>query len=100
MKSGIKESSLHQYKPKQYDLKKTNEKKAYVENIKNELMEFSKNIDKQKQRREKNSGFDEINQKLDELYKKNKETKILKSEETNNVNEENKVEKEEKKESQ
>ena len=100
MKSGIKESSLHQYKPKQYDLKKTNEKKAYVENIKNELMEFSKNIDKQKQRREKNSGFDEINQKLDELYKKNKETKILKSEETNNVNEENKIEKEEKKESQ
>ena len=100
MKSGIKESSLHQYKPKQYDLKKINEKKAYVENIKNELMEFSKNIDKQKQRREKNSGFDEINQKLDELYKKNKETKILKSEETNNVNEENKVEKEEKKESQ
>ena len=100
MKSGIKESSLHQYKPKQYDLKKTNEKKAYVENVKNELMEFSKNIDKQKQNRDKNSGFDEINQKLDELYKKNKESKILKSEETNNINEENKIEKEEKKESQ
>ena len=63
-------------------------------------MEFSKNIDKQKQNRDKNSGFDEINQKLDELYKKNKESKILKSEETNNINEENKIEKEEKKESQ
>jgi hypothetical protein len=47
-----------------------------------------------------NSGFDEINQKLDELYKKNKESKIVKSEETNNVNEENKIENEEKKESQ
>ena len=100
MNSGIKKSSLHQYKPKQYDLKNSNEKKAYVENVKNELMEFSKNIDKQKQSRDKNSGFDEINQKLDELYKKNKESKILKSEETNNINEENKIEKEEKKESQ
>ena len=100
MNSGIKKSSLHQYKPKQYDLKNSNEKKAYVENVKNELMEFSKNIDKQKQSRDKNSGFDEINQKLDELYKKNKESKIVKSEETNNVNEENKIEKEEKKESQ
>ncbi len=100
MNSGIKKSSLHQYKPKQYDLKNSNEKKAYVENVKNELMEFSKNIDKQKQSRDKNSGFDEINQKLDELYKKNKESKIVKSEETNNVNEENKIENEEKKESQ
>ena len=100
MNSGIKKSSLHQYKPKQYDLKNSNEKKAYVENVKNELMEFSKNIDKQKQNRDKNSGFDEINQKLDELYKKNKESKIVKSEETNNVNEENKIENEEKKESQ
>ena len=100
MNSGVKKSTLHQYKPKQFDLKNSNEKKAYVENVKNELMEFSKNIDKQKQNRDKNSGFDEINQKLDELYKKNKESKILKSEETNNINEENKIEKEEKKESQ
>ena len=100
MNSGVKKSTLHQYKPKQFDLKNSNEKKAYVENVKNELMEFSKNIDKQKQSRDKNSGFDEINQKLDELYKKNKESKILKSEETNNINEENKIEKEEKKESQ
>ena len=94
--SGIKNSLLHQYKVKKYDLKNSNDKKAYVENIKSELKEFSKNKDKQKHKREKISGFDEIDKKIEELYNKNRESG--KKEENEKNEEDIKPEKEELKE--
>ena len=67
-----KNNYYYEFKPKNFDLKKSNEKKAYVQNLKDELKNFSINIDNQKNKRSNNSGFDEINKKLEELYKKNK----------------------------
>ena len=82
-----KNVNLFEFKKKNYDLTNINEKNAYINDFKNDLKKLSMNMNKQKSQRDKNLGFDEINQKLDELYKKNKgENKIeIKEEKNQNI---------------
>ena len=82
-----KNINLFEFKKKNYDLTNINEKNAYINDFKNDLKKLSMNMNKQKSQRDKNLGFDEINQKLDELYKKNKgENKIeIKEEKNQNI---------------
>ena len=91
-----KNVNLFEFKKKNYDLTNINEKNAYINDFKNDLKKLSMNMNKQKSQRDKNLGFDEINQKLDELYKKNKgENKIEIKEEKNQNNTNEEINKEE-----
>ncbi len=91
-----KNINLFEFKKKNYDLTNINEKNAYINDFKNDLKKLSMNMNKQKSQRDKNLGFDEINQKLDELYKKNKgENKIEIKEEKNQNNTNEEINKEE-----
>ncbi len=90
-----KNVNLFEFKKKNYDLTNINEKNAYIKNFKNDLKKLSLNMNKQKSQRDKNLGFDEINKKLDDLYKKNKgenQTETNEDKNQNNVKEEIKKE--------
>ena len=77
---------LHEYKPKDYNIRDPKEKQKYIESLKNELKQFAINKDKQKESRDKNSGFNEVDERLQKLYKMNNlEPKL------NENNNENKV---------
>ena len=90
-----KNVNLFEFKKKNYDLTNINEKNAYIKNFKNDLKKLSLNMNKQKSQRDKNLGFDEINKKLDDIYKKNKgenQTETNEDKNQNNVKEEIKKE--------
>jgi hypothetical protein len=77
-KFGIKQSNynnnnLHEYQAKDFNLKDPKDKQKYIESLKSELKQFSLNKDKQKESREKNSAFGEIDERLQKLYIKNKQ---------------------------
>lgn len=90
-----KNVNLYEFKKKNYDLTNINEKNAYIKDFKNDLKKLSINMNKQKSQRNKNADFDDINQKLDELSKKNKGEKHTEINEEknqkNNTNEEIKM---------
>ena len=62
---------LHEYQPKDYNIRDPKEKQKYIESLKDELKQFAINKDKQKESREKNSGFNEVDERLQQLYKMN-----------------------------
>ena len=77
-KFGIKQNNLnnnnlHEYQAKDFNLKDPKDKQKYIESLKSELKQFSLNKDKQKESREKNSAFGEIDERLQKLYIKNKQ---------------------------
>ena len=62
---------LHEYQSKDYNIRDPKEKQKYIESLKDELKQFAINKDKQKESREKNSGFNEVDERLQQLYKMN-----------------------------
>ena len=62
---------LHEYQSKDYNIRDPKEKQKYIESLKNELKQFAINKDKQKESRDKNSGFNEVDERLQKLYKMN-----------------------------
>ena len=81
-------------KKSDFDLRESNEKKIF-DNLKDDIQKG--NLDKDKKNKNKKSGFDEINEKLNELFIKNKnETQIKTSnlnQKENENNEEQKIQK-------
>jgi hypothetical protein len=67
-------------KKNDFDLKDLNERK-FFDNLKDDFRNF--NVDKDKKNINKKTGFDEINDKLNELFKKNKNENEIKNNEIN-----------------
>ena len=67
-------------KKSEFDLKDSNDKRMF-DNLKDDIQKF--NDDKDKKNKNKKTGFDEINDKLNELFKKNKNENEIKNNEIN-----------------
>ena len=84
--SGNKVNS-YDYKNKNLDLNISNQAKDYFINLQNELKNFSfQNVNKKNNEIDKSSGFEEVNQKIEEFYKKIRGNQI-----NNNELEKNKI---------
>ena len=79
-------------KKSDFDLKDSNDKRMF-DNLKDDIQKFNDDKDKKNKNKNKKTGFDEINDKLNELFKKNKNENQSELKQNENENkEEQKIE--------